>query len=455
MRIKYLAVVLSLLYSFAGFSQQTNSIPVTVNFVDVHQCITGFGVSGGNSSASNFKKLTPDRQKYICDLLFNIENGIGLSMVRNELYWTIEPSAGIWDWTKDNDQIWLMNEAKKRGVDYFWSATWSMPAWMKDNDTIKHGGHLKLEHYQNYADYLSKYVQEYKKRFDLDIKAVSITNEPALSTGYQSCQWNGAQLRNFIKNNMGPTFKRDGLQAKILMPESHVSTNLPLEADSTMNDPIARDYVSILGWHQYNQSYDGKNPFFPPSTPIAAYKPAKTYNKEIWQTEVSFIGGKPDSIINWGLGTSLLIHNAMAEAEVNAWVWWVPLNSWNDNEGLADISGDKYIVTKRLYCFGNWSKFIRPGYFMVGTAYQPAPNVYVSAFKNPKTKDFVVVLTNNNPDAKTVSLSFVGLKSKSLTPWVTSANKNLMAQPVIKGNKNVFSISLEGSSVTTLVGKGK
>jgi glucuronoarabinoxylan endo-1,4-beta-xylanase len=371
------------------------------------------------------------------------------------LYWTIEPSAGVWDWTKDNDQVWLMNEAKKRGVDYFWSATWSMPAWMKDNDSIKHGGHLKLEQYQNYADYLSKYVQEYKKRFDLDIKAVSITNEPALATGYQSCQWDGAQLRNFIKYNMGPTFKRDGVQAKILMPESHVSTNLPLEADSTMNDPIARDYVSILGWHQYNQSFDGKNPFFPPSKPIAAYKPAKTYNKEIWQTEVSFIGGKPDSTINWGLGTSLLIHNAMAEAEVNAWVWWVPLNSWKDNEGLADISGDKYIVTKRLYCFGNWSKFIRPGYFRIGTAYQPAPNIFVSAFKNPGTNDFVVVMTNNNQEEKTVSLSFAGLKASSVTPWVTSSNKNLVAQPVVKGYKNVFSISLEGSSVTTLVGKGK
>jgi len=145
----------------------------------------------------------------------------------------------------------------------------------------------------------------------------------------------------------------------------------------------------------------------------------------------------------------------MAEAEVNAWVWWVPLNSWKDNEGLADISGDKYIVTKRLYCFGNWSKFIRPGYFRIGTAYQPAPNIFVSAFKNPGTNDFVVVMTNNNQEEKTVSLSFAGLKASSVTPWVTSSNKNLVAQPVVKGYKNVFSISLEGSSVTTLVGKGK
>jgi len=222
-----------------------------------------------------------------------------------------------------------------------------------------------------------------------------------------------------------------------------------------MSDPIARDFVSIIGWHQYNQSYDGKNPFFPPATPIAAYKPAKTYNKEIWQTEVSFIGGKPDTTINWGIGTSLLIHNAMAEAEVNAWIWWVPLNSWKDNEGLADISGDKYIVTKRLYCFGNWSKFIRPGYFMVGTQYQPAPNVFVSAFINPKTNEFVVVLTNNNPQSQPVSVSFAGLKSASVTPWVTSANKNLMVQPAIKGKKNIFCVSLEGASVTTLVGKAK
>jgi len=69
------------------------------------------------------------------------------------------------------------------------------------------------------------------------------------------------------------------------------------------------------------------------------------HGKELWQTEVSFIGGKPDPGIGWGLGAALLIHNAMVGGEVNAWVWWVFLNNWKDNEGLTDLAGDSFVVT--------------------------------------------------------------------------------------------------------------
>jgi glucosylceramidase len=57
-------------------------------------------------------------------------------------------------------------------------------------------------------------------RFGLEIKAVSPTNEPTISTFYQSCVWSGAQLRDFIKNNLGPAFAQEGITASVIMPES-------------------------------------------------------------------------------------------------------------------------------------------------------------------------------------------------------------------------------------------
>ena len=429
---------------------------VEVKWNEVHQTITGFGASGGNSSAQNFLKLSESDRKALCDLFFSADKGIGLTMVRNELYWHIEPSPGVWDWKKDSAQVWLMNEAQKRGVNYFWSAAWSMPVWMKDNQDIKHGGHLLPAHYQDYADYLSKYVREYKSRFNLEIRAVSIQNEPDQSTNYQSCLWNGSQFLNFVKNNLGPTFRKDRIKAKIVFPEPSDFRKITQFADSTMNDPDARKYVSIIAAHQYDQSFLTKpDTIFPKDSLEGAYGLGKKYGKELWQSENSFIGGKPEYGIIKGIGAALMIYNTMVKSEVNAYVWWAFLNSWGDNEGLVDLTGNTYKISKRLYAFGNFSRFVRPGYVMIGITNTPKSGVYCLAFKNPKTKKFAIIMINKNAEQSGVDAIFSGFKAGSVTPWVTSELYDLEKQSDVKVNdsKNGFTANLPGLSITTFIGK--
>lgn len=73
----------------------------------------------------------------------------------------------------------------------------------------------------------------------------------------------------------------------------------------------------------------------------------------------------------------------MAKAEVNAYVWWVFLNSWRDNEGLADLTVKTYKISKRLYAFGNWSKFVCTVYVMIWIGSLPEPVIYCLAYKIP------------------------------------------------------------------------
>jgi glucuronoarabinoxylan endo-1,4-beta-xylanase len=428
---------------------------VKVNWNQVHQKITGFGGSGGNSSAENFLKLRDSDKVKLCDLLFSTDKGIGISMVRNEIYWTLEPSPGVWDWIKDDAQIWLMNEAKKRGVNYFWSAAWSMPAWMKDNNDIKNGGHLLPAHYQDYAEYLAKYVKEYKTRFNIGLKAISLQNEPDVSINYQSCVWNSTQFLNFIKNNLGPVFAEQGINSKIVFPEPSSFKMIGKYADSAMNDPEARKYINIISAHQYDQPYRPQNGSFPRDTLEETYAPAKTYGKELWESEISFIEGKPDYGIQLGLGAALLIHNAMVKAQVNAYSWWAFLNSWGDNEGLADLTGNTFKVSKRLYAFGNFSKFVRPGYVMIGITERPEKNVYCTAFKDPATGKFAIIMINKNAGPVNIPVALAGLKANSVVPWVTSEDKDLEKQPLLHTNaiKNGFFAKLKGYSITTFTGK--
>lgn len=44
---------------------------------------------------------------------------------------TINPEKGKWDFTPYKPEQWVMNEARKRGVETFMSTVWSPPAWMK------------------------------------------------------------------------------------------------------------------------------------------------------------------------------------------------------------------------------------------------------------------------------------------------------------------------------------
>jgi hypothetical protein len=157
-----------LLFGAAATGYAEQPAEVTIDFATQRQTIVGFGASGRNDSAANFGKLTTENQKKLYDLFFDPDTGIGLSMVRSELFYRIEPCAGVWDWSKDDAQVRLMIEAKKRGVKYFWSACWGPPAWLKDNQDVNNGGHLRSEHHEDYADILSRYVREYKNRFGID-----------------------------------------------------------------------------------------------------------------------------------------------------------------------------------------------------------------------------------------------------------------------------------------------
>jgi len=452
-RVLLPAIVL-LSFSASAVAADGPASPVTVDFSDQRQLITGFGASGGNDSAANFRKMTPENQTKLNDLFFDQEKGIGLTMLRSELFARIEPKPGVWDWNKDDDQVWLMKEAQKRGVRYFWSANWSAPAWMKDNKNVNHGGHVLPTHYQDFADFLSRYAREYKTRFGIEIQAISMSNEPDMNVDYQSCLWSGEQMRDFLKNNLGPTFARDHVKAKIIVPEVSSWPALEIHADAVMADARARQIVDIVASHQYDQTFETQQqPKLPPAELLARYEPRESYGKQLWETEVSFIGGKPDPSIQWGLGTALLIHNAMVGAEVNAWHWWALLNNWGDNEGLADLAGDHYILTKRLFALGNYSKFVRPGFHMTAATHTPQKGVFITAFRDAKTERFAIVAINDTSEAEALQFEIPGYQTGKITPWVTSAALDLAPQAVLASTAEGFSATLAPKSVTTFAGE--
>ncbi|WP_160690586.1 sugar-binding protein [Clostridium sp. C2-6-12] len=421
---------------------QTNST-ATVNWYDTKQEIDGFGVSEAFGKAQAIMSLPEQQRNQVIDLLWSKDKGIGLSFLRNQLYGSISPEKGKYDWNQGQDQVNLMKEIMKRGYDVKFTATaWSPPGWMKTTNSVVKGS-LKPECYQDYADFLSKYVQEYKKQFGIDLYSVSMANEPNLKPepDYDGCTWTAPQIHDFIKNNVKPTFARDNIATKFMAAED-TNFSEQLMAD-TLKDDDTCNRVDIVAAHGYG---DGTSPF-----KLAAQK-----NKKIWMSEIMSYNNYDTSILD-GLVWAKRIHKHMANADVNAWFyWWGAYTTSTSNSGLIylDTATNNYELKKRLWTIGNYSKFVRPGYKRISATKQPNKDVFVTAFKDDATGKLVLVVTNCNVNAQTINFNLNGLDTTSVKPYRTSATEDLAALPDVSVSNRTFKAELPAQSVTTYVATG-
>ena len=445
--------LVALILCFLG-SMTTDSmeaIPTcNVNWNAEKQTIDGFGASGAFHQAANLMEYPEKERNLILDLLFTQDKGIGLSIVRNIIGdggdWgepidgptpSIEPQEGVWNWSGDEDQIWLMNEAKKRGGGLFVSTAWSPPAWMKTNNSVIRGGELRTDKYQAFADYLASYVRGYNEHHDIDIYEISPANEPDLSTDYSSCFWTGSQLRDFIKNYLTPTLKREGVDVRVIIPETmNFDEDYALD---TLNDFEAAQGVDIVASH----AYDFKARRFPVAT---------SQQKTLWQTEVSNIGFN-DGSIDDGLKYARLLHDHLSVTGVNAWFFWW-LISYKEGEALIHLDTELKTFTafKRLYAIGNYSRFVRPGYVRINTDTNPVSNVYVTAYKDKTSGRFAIVAINDGNEEQTIRLGldeFPGLSG--VIPYRTSDAEDLAKLGEIPVSNGAFFATLKARSVTSFV----
>ncbi|MBN2440254.1 MAG: hypothetical protein JXJ04_02885 [Spirochaetales bacterium] len=437
---------------------QTYGQTITINWSGVRQEIDGFGGSAAFRQADDLKKFPTATRTQILDLLFDQETGIGLSMVRNMVgdgsmsEWgndidgpieTIEPQNGTWNFNAVDEQIWFMKEAAARGCTRFFSTVWSPPRWMKDNNSCINGGSVMTSMYDEYATYLYQYCHEYmKNRNGIDIYAISVANEPNLSTGYSSCRWTGEQFRTFLRDYLGPEFAGSGV--KIIIGEDSNWTEEP--ANATLNDSVAVQYLDIVGSHNYGNSN------------YYALNNTKSKNKRIWQTEVSNLNDNDTSMTD-GMRWAKQIHDFLINAEGNSWCyWWTICYKVNPakGEGLININttNNTYFTNKRLYTMGNFSRFVRPGWYRITTSTTSSNGVSISAFKNTQTNDFAIVALNENGSTQTRTFTLNGHSVDSVTPYVTSSNSNLAEGSSISVSNGSFTASLPANSVTTFSSKG-
>jgi glucuronoarabinoxylan endo-1,4-beta-xylanase len=422
--------------------------------------IDGFGASGAFHMAQNLRNFPESTRKEILDLLFSPVEGVGLSVLRNIVgdggSWgsplngptpSIEPKEGTWNWSGDEEQVWLMKEAAERGCTRYMSTVWSPPAWMKTNgEVIK--GRLREDKCQAFAEYLSAYVRGYKEHHGIEIYAISPTNEPEITVDYSSCYWDGEELHEFVRDHLFPTFDRDAVRAKLILGEHSTWSEEP--ALPSLNDPTTAPRVDIVGVHSYVDSTG--NPFPPLSARAGRLETCSKLGKRIWMTEVS--DGDPNiTEIEDGLYWAKLLHTHLVEDGVNAWLYWWAISNIDDRGALICLNPDNhtYVVPSRLYAIGNYSRFVRPGYLRLHVDAPAQPGVYLSAYKPRDNSQLVVVAINESGTDRLVQLEIEGAAAASLETFRTSAKEKLQAMGRTPTSGHALSLALRGFSVTTFV----
>jgi glucuronoarabinoxylan endo-1,4-beta-xylanase len=364
----------------------------------VQQTIKGFG------GATVFR---PDLSDADVNTLFgNANNQLGLSILRIR----VNP-YGNTQWAAE-----LSNAKRAKALGALIMATpWSPPASMKTNNNTT-GGRLSTSSYADYAAYLKSFA-DYMSTNGAELYALSIQNEPDYQVNYESCDYYAQEMINFIKNN---TF--DWGNTKLMAPESF-QFRLPL-SDSILNDAGAAAKVGIIGGHIYGGG-------------LKKYDLAINKGKEVWMTE------HLDTLTTWSavMGTAKEIHDCMAVANYNAYVWWYAKRFY----GPIDEGGQ---ITKRGCVMAQFSKYIRQGYQRIDAA-SPYTDVYVSAYKG--SGKVVVVAVNSANTEKRIRMYVPGSTFTSVTPHITSATKNLTSETTVNVSDNGFFYNLPASSVVTFV----
>jgi O-glycosyl hydrolase len=123
----------SLALSLVPAAALSQGATVTIDGNALHQTIDGFGVAqpGWDPNDVNDPATRlfnrPDRSQ-IMDLAFSQANGgIGLTILRMKVNPMLEPSPEVWN-DYDPAQVWIMQEAVKRGPVKLIASVWSPPA---------------------------------------------------------------------------------------------------------------------------------------------------------------------------------------------------------------------------------------------------------------------------------------------------------------------------------------
>jgi glucosylceramidase len=386
----------------------------TYVFVDrkkTFQTFIGVGGAITDASAETFSKLPKNKQQELLKAYYDPKEGIGYTLARTNIH-SCDFSSGSYTYVTEGDKelksfsvehdkqhrIPLIKQAMAAsgGKLQVFSSPWSPPAFMKDNNDMLHGGKLKPEFFQAWANYYAKFIKAYQAE-GIPIWATTVQNEPMATQKWESCIFTAEAERDFVKNFLGPTLKREGLASIKIIAWDHNRDLIYQRVSTILSDPEAAKYVWGIGFHWYEPWSGGEMMFDNVDLVSKAYP-----DKPLIFTEGCADSYDSSKMNDWTMGERY--GYSMINDLNTGTVGWTDWNILLDEKGgpnhvgnycfapvHADTATGELTYVNSFHYIGHFSKFIKPGAKRIACS-PSRSSISSTAFVNPDGSTAVVVM---------------------------------------------------------------
>ena len=498
-------------------STSTTDMQTTIDTATTHQTIDGFGTSSAwwSQSVGGWENIQD-----IIDLLYSNDKGIGLNIYRynvgsgsksdstmydenRKTYCFMNPD-GTYNWDADANAMNALAIAKATceddlQVELF---TNSAPIYMTVNghsysSSDANGNaieNLAEDKYDDYAQFFVTVAEHFIEE-GYNVVDMSPINEPEWGWNgnvQDGCCWSVDSAVNFYNNYMIPAIKSsEALNGKVRLSVwecgqiNHSSfwnnylnkmfSNLNTYKDKNAN---IREYCDSLVAHSYWCSTADREKAAK-QLGYSYYEVDKVRFTEYCQMTNDGSSGVYGKIydenystngmdIVYGLALADIIHQDLTILDAVEWNWWLGCSQGVYPDGLVYINYNNHQdvkTSKRLWCLGNFSKFIEEGAQRVDitlgnnlgknlVTYKTYTNEYggvdknnyfeASAYQNPDGSVVVVYINNSDtPQVTTFNSTYTQFAS-----YVTDELRNL--EEYQSGDPTGV-VHIPAKSVTTVV----
>ena len=427
------------------------------------------------------------------DLLYHAEIGLGMNIARYNIgggddpthnhitrtdsmmpgFWVLDETTGepVFDGTQDENQRNVLLRAMEAcGSDFIAEAFSNSPPYYMTESGCSSGAlsagenNLRSDQVENFAEYLAQVVLYYKEHYGVSFQSISPMNEPnttywgAYSPKQEGCHVSSGESQSILLLATQKALEEKGLGDVLLAGTDETSTVTAANSFNKLSAE-AKAALSRIDTHSYKV---GK---------LEELQALAVGNgKNLWMSEVDgdYTLGTNAGEMGAGLWLANKIISDIQGLMPSAWILWQGIDNHvssegymgNQDSGMPDLSrgywgltvvdhdNEEIILTKKYYAFGQFSRYIRPGYRILTTTQRGV----LAAYSDEEQK-LVVVVINEEAAEVEAGFSLDGFLYDGGVAEVirTSLNENWAQLPQIAVQSDMLRAVLAPNSITTFV----
>ena len=482
-KILSMLVILSLLLGlYSPALADEAALQLTVDETVTYQTIESFGTSGAwwaqyaglwdmpyTGGSSIFKRSVREQ---IATLLYDRNFGIGLTNYRynlgagsadsglgdysdmNRRAQSFETAPGVYDWSKDEGAVWFLNEVTRLGAEEI-VLFFNSPLERLTKNGLAHltpGGEKSNIDPANYAEF-AKYACDVAEHFieeGIPVKFISPINEPQWdwTGGQEGCHYEPTEIAGVYVAFQQEMQSRPALAGVELSgPESgEWGGQTTRYVSALLNNQVLSQHLQAVDCHSYWSDTNSKVSF---RNWMNIHYPDVKLRMSEWCEMVNGSDFSMDSAI---VLAQTLVED-LTVLDVVSWATWVGVAPGGYHDGLIyaaeNGSGDVSLVPlKRLWGYGNYTRYIRPGFTRVSIEGGDKLNAVAFTGESYGKKQLVVVLINDAYETVDIRLNGAFSQYNSIVAYETSSNLDLSRVAERIANT---AFTLTPRSITTIV----